>query len=825
MRHSFCARLLAFTFCLASIGAFAPNAHAEVDLLDGFGGPAGFGSGLLGANDDQSTNEINVSSAFPLGLNFFGTTYFSLWVNNNGNVTFSGPLFSYTPIPIPAADRPMIAPYWADVDTRSRAGLSSPADNLVYYHIDTERGRLIVTWYEVGYFSSHNDLRMSFQLILTSRFGREGGDFDVEFRYNRCEWTTGDASQGTGGFGGTPAQAGFDAGDNENFFVLPNSFTAEILGTVCGDSNVGVPGLWRFQWRKGSISLCGNGFSEEGEGCDDGNVEDNDGCSSSCEVEIDRDLDGRFDEFDNCPLAANADQADTDGDRIGDACDVCPDIRDPSQEDGDADGLGDVCDPCRGDSINDPDEDGICGEVDLCPFVADIEQGDSDEDGLGDACDTCPGNPRNDEDADGLCGDVDNCPFNYNPSQLDTDGDGQGNACDNDLDNDLISNDADNCPTVFNPNQRDRDRNDVGDVCDDDIDGDGVLDDEDNCMDVPNPFQSDVDEDGEGDVCDPDADDDDVAGDGDLSDYVGDAPCEDGETVDCDDNCPLVDNPDQADTDGNGVGDACEGDFDGDGVLDADDVCFDVYNPDQTDFDADGEGDACEDDVDGDGVASGLDCDDRDPLLLRQQTIYRDVDGDGRGDASDSDSWCGSDINDDNVIDELDGLPSGFVVQAGDNCPEVENIGWPDSDRDGTGDACDFDNDADGVDEDGDESGSFTDNVCADGQTEGCDDNCSEDANPDQFDQDDDGLGDVCDRCPTEFGLRARQGCPTPPAGDAGTGADVFFPDAGGEVDAGDDEGGPETKDESGCAAAAPAGVPIAAFWMLTMLGLRRRRS
>mgnify|MGYP000039875964 CR=1 FL=1 len=31
--------------------------------------------------------------------------------------------------------------------------------------------------------------------------GAGEGDFDVEFRFNRCEWTTGDASGGSGGFG------------------------------------------------------------------------------------------------------------------------------------------------------------------------------------------------------------------------------------------------------------------------------------------------------------------------------------------------------------------------------------------------------------------------------------------------------------------------------------------------------------------------------------------------------------------------------------------------------------------------------------------------
>jgi MYXO-CTERM domain-containing protein len=136
------------------------------------------------------------------------------------------------------------------VDTRNRSGLASPEENLVYWHL--EPGRLVVTWHNVGYYSSHNDLRMDFQLVITNTLDCGSGDFDVEFRYNRCEWTTGDASGGTGGFGGTPAQAGFDAGNEVDFVALPGSFTASIID-VCTTSNIGVTGVWQFSVRSGGV--------------------------------------------------------------------------------------------------------------------------------------------------------------------------------------------------------------------------------------------------------------------------------------------------------------------------------------------------------------------------------------------------------------------------------------------------------------------------------------------------------------------------------------------------------------------------------------------
>jgi len=60
------------------------------------------------------------------------------------------------------------------------------------------------------------------------------------------QWTTGDASTGSGGLGGTPAHVGFNAGDGVRFALLPESNTPEIIN-IDTTSNVGVPGVWIFQ--------------------------------------------------------------------------------------------------------------------------------------------------------------------------------------------------------------------------------------------------------------------------------------------------------------------------------------------------------------------------------------------------------------------------------------------------------------------------------------------------------------------------------------------------------------------------------------------------
>lgn len=225
------------------VGAIAMSSPAfTIPLINGLGGEAGFGQLAMNSNDDGSSGLLDLN----FNVNFFGTEYGQFYINNNGNITFNAPQSGYTPQPFPASANPMIAPYWADVDTRGTGGVFVAAPN---------EDTAIVTWNNVGYYSRHTEPTNNFQLVLRDRSGDTGvsGDFDIEFRYDTLNWTTGDASGGTNGHGGIPAQAGFDAGDGENFFVLPNSFTSDVVN-LQDQSNVegGDPGLWSFAIRNGS---------------------------------------------------------------------------------------------------------------------------------------------------------------------------------------------------------------------------------------------------------------------------------------------------------------------------------------------------------------------------------------------------------------------------------------------------------------------------------------------------------------------------------------------------------------------------------------------
>ncbi|MCC7070936.1 MAG: hypothetical protein IT383_06425 [Deltaproteobacteria bacterium] len=269
-------------FVLVALAA-AP-AVATVPLQVGLGGPRGYGTDCLSPNDDGTSASIDITPAFPAGLRFFTGTHTRVFVNTNGNITFSGAEPVYTPQAFPVASRPMIAAYWADIDLRPMThgdcrGLAqytgergdgacqNPTHNGTWWKL--EPGKMTISWDAVGYYSCKLDHVMDFQMVLTaadqSGCGATEGDFDVEFRFNRCEWTTGDASGGSGGFGGTAAQVGFDAGNLSDFVQIAGSMTADINTIVCNDSNVGEPGRWVFQIRGGTV-VC----PDSGEACDTG---------------------------------------------------------------------------------------------------------------------------------------------------------------------------------------------------------------------------------------------------------------------------------------------------------------------------------------------------------------------------------------------------------------------------------------------------------------------------------------------------------------------------------------------------------------------------
>lgn len=159
--------------------------------------------------DDCSSNLITL----PFTFNFYGTPYNSLYINSNGNVTFGTAMSGYTSSALagPYANA-IAAPFWADVDVRG-------AGQVVY---KIYNNAIFINWHNVGYYNSMSDKINNFQLILTdgTHPSVPNGN-NIAFCYGDMQWTTGSASGGTNGFGGTPATAGLNKGGNtQSFFQL-----------------------------------------------------------------------------------------------------------------------------------------------------------------------------------------------------------------------------------------------------------------------------------------------------------------------------------------------------------------------------------------------------------------------------------------------------------------------------------------------------------------------------------------------------------------------------------------------------------------------------
>jgi len=168
------------------------------------------GTNTLAANDDSSSPSTGIGFT----VNYFGTNYSNLFANNNGNVTFNGSLATYTPFGLTGATaRPIIAPFFADVDTRGTlSGLLTYGVGSFTTNDSVVRNVFVANWNGVGYYAAQSNLLNYVQLVLVDRSETGAGNFDIVFNYDGIQWESGSASGGTGGLGGNSARVGYSAG-------------------------------------------------------------------------------------------------------------------------------------------------------------------------------------------------------------------------------------------------------------------------------------------------------------------------------------------------------------------------------------------------------------------------------------------------------------------------------------------------------------------------------------------------------------------------------------------------------------------------------------
>jgi hypothetical protein len=214
----------------------------------------GFTTNVLPGNDDGSTGLV------PLGfnINFYGLNTNSGFVNNNGNMTFDAPLGTFTPFNLSTTNRQILAPFFADVDTRQAN--SGP----VTYGQDTVGGQAAfgINWVHVGYFSLQNRHFNDFQLVVIDRSDIAAGDFDFEFNYDTIDWETGQASGGdVEGRGGNSARVGWSNGATDTFELAGSAINGAFLDGAGGANelithslNSNVAGRYLFSVRSGVVT-------------------------------------------------------------------------------------------------------------------------------------------------------------------------------------------------------------------------------------------------------------------------------------------------------------------------------------------------------------------------------------------------------------------------------------------------------------------------------------------------------------------------------------------------------------------------------------------
>jgi hypothetical protein len=170
---------------------------------------------------DPSSCHYNddASSSASLGFTFelFGVPYENVFINNNGNLSFDSAYATYTSTGFPVAGFPMIAPFWADIDT------GDSGDNGQFGRVwrkQVDGNTFAVAWDHVGYYDERGDRENTFQVLISDGNNEDMGlGNNVCFCYEDMEWTTGDIS-GSGGFGGNPATVGANHGNGVNFVEI-----------------------------------------------------------------------------------------------------------------------------------------------------------------------------------------------------------------------------------------------------------------------------------------------------------------------------------------------------------------------------------------------------------------------------------------------------------------------------------------------------------------------------------------------------------------------------------------------------------------------------
>jgi gliding motility-associated-like protein len=194
-----------------------PTADLNGDMVSDTIVPFTNGVAPFYRNDDGTSPPFTLPFQFCFYgniLNGPGSTNPNIYVNNNGSISFGVSYGTpFTPPNFPTAGMTMIGGFFGDVDTRN------DTSGLVYMRRMPHYA--IFKWHKVGYFNNKVDKVNSFMIVISDGSSPIIPDqLNAAIFYGDMQWTTGSASGGTNGFGGTAATVGANAGDGVNFLKI-----------------------------------------------------------------------------------------------------------------------------------------------------------------------------------------------------------------------------------------------------------------------------------------------------------------------------------------------------------------------------------------------------------------------------------------------------------------------------------------------------------------------------------------------------------------------------------------------------------------------------
>ena len=189
--------------------------------------PAGYNANAIARGDDTSNLVVNL----PFTMNWNGTTYNQIYINMNGNCTFGSGFTNYNPTTtLAASNQNIMAPLWADVDTRNTAAGQVTYSRTTAGSVPQVDGRnaFFVNWVGVASYNNQSTPTDSFQLVIVDRSDTGAGNFDFMFNYDQVSWDIATSASTT------RARAGW--GRAGTGFELPGSGTAQGSASALTDT-------------------------------------------------------------------------------------------------------------------------------------------------------------------------------------------------------------------------------------------------------------------------------------------------------------------------------------------------------------------------------------------------------------------------------------------------------------------------------------------------------------------------------------------------------------------------------------------------------------